>query len=153
MSLDILTVEKVLKSFRDEMGERPDLMIVGSLSLYLNGFDVEVNDIDLEYYDPSPQNLEKLDLFERISPSGIKNYSVDEDKRYDFMYRGVKFNVWIKRVTESLEVVAVKDVRRYTFWNYYKVSNVVSTIRAMREQGRIKDFRNILKLVNQISIH
>lgn len=150
MSLNILTVEKVLKSFRDEMGERPDLMIVGSLSLYLNGFDVEVNDIDLEYYNPSPQNLEKLDLFERISPSGIKNYSVDEDKRYDFIYRGIKFNVWIKGVTESTEVVPIKDVRRYTFWNYYKVSNVVSTVRVMQQYGRSKDYVNLINLAIQL---
>lgn len=153
MSLNLVSVQQVLASFRDEMG-RPELMIVGSLSLYLNGFDVEVNDIDLEYYHPSPQSLEKLKFLAKANPSGIKNYSNEENKRYDFIYQGINFNVWIKSVIDNIdnmEIVEVSEERRHTWWNYYKVSNVVSTIMAMREQRRNKDYRNILKLINQIS--
>lgn len=150
MSLNLVSVQQVLASFRDEIG-RPELMIVGSLSLHLNGFDVEVNDIDLEFYHPSPQSLEKLKFLVKASPSDIKNYSDEENKRYDFIYQGIKFNVWIKSVIDNMEVVEVNEARRHTWWNYYKVSNVVSTIMAMREQRRNKDYRNILKLINQIS--
>lgn len=150
MSLNLVSVQQVLASFRDEMG-RPELMIVGSLSLHLNGFDVEVNDIDLEFYHPSPQSLEKLKFLVKASPSDIKNYSDEENKRYDFIYQGIKFNVWIKGRNDEMEIVSENEIRRHTWWNYYKVSNVVSTIMAMREQRRNKDYRNILKLINQIS--
>lgn len=148
MSLNLVSVQQVLASFRDEMG-RPELMIVGSLSLHLNGFDVEVNDIDLEYYYPSSQSLEKLKFLTKANPSGIKNYSDEGNKRYDFIYQGIKFNVWVKSLID-MEVVEVSEARRHTWWNYYKVSNVISTVKAMRQQGRNKDYKNVMGLINQI---
>ena len=148
MSLNLVSVQQVLESFRDEMG-RPELMIVGSLSLHLNGFDVEVNDIDLEYYHPSPQSLEKIKFLAKANPSGIKNYGDEGNKRYDFIYQGIKFNVWVKSLID-MEVVEVSEARRHTWWNYYKVSNVISTVKSMRQQGRNKDYKNVMGLINQI---
>lgn len=151
--INLKEVQQVLTSFRDMMG-RPELMIVGSLSLHLNGFGVEVNDIDLELHYPSPKSIEKLNMLSEVNPSGVKNYSEQTDKRYDFIYHGIKFNVWLKSEGQVNYTVSIPgeeiNERRYTWWNYYKVSNVVSTVKAMLQQGRSKDYKNLVKIVNQL---
>ena len=143
-----------LNSFRDTL-DKPDLMIVGSLSLYLNGFNVEVSDIDLELRNPSNKVLEKLYLLRISNPVDYPNYSKNNE-RIDFKYQGISFNVWIKR-DKSLDEVDIsmltdtKLERRYTWYNYIKVSNVISTIKAMKEQNRGKDYKKTLELIQQIT--
>lgn len=131
---------------------KPDIMIVGSLALHLHGFEVEVNDVDIEISiikDDKPLMsyplAQKLELLQQANPLPEANNSLkqDSDRRFDFVFKGVKFNIWVKYEGESIH-------KTFTYYNYCKVAGVLTVLEYIKSFGRSKDLLRINNIASQI---
>ncbi len=142
----IRKTDLALENLRTQLGN-PRTMIVGGYSLLLNGFDVEVGDVDIVIYNLEESEIKTLRLLESANPITYERYpELKPEKRYDFIYQNVRFNVWVERMTEEGILK-----RRHTYHNFCMVSNVMSSIREMVKCNRRKDYQKIISLVNQIT--
>jgi len=130
-------LEEVIIDFRNNLVK--DFIVGGSMALVMcGGFDLPITDIDIEVEKSNTNVLIGLAFLSIGSPSECKNYS--EGSRFDFMYKGVKFNAF----------VVEKFTRPFVYMNYIKYGTVMSVINHKKAHNRVKDYQAINSIVNEL---
>jgi len=132
-------MEKVIKEFKNCVSE--NFIVGGSLALAIvGGFNIPVNDIDIEVESSDAETIKKLRMLSIAYPSDVKNYS--KSSRIDFMFMNVKFNAFI--VEKSNRTVVYRD--------YIKYSTVMEVIRHKKIFNRVKDLKSINLIATELLI-
>ena len=128
---------EIVKDFRENLVR--DFIVGGSLALVMvGGFNLPITDIDIEVEETNINALHGLRFLERASPSECKNYS--DGVRIDFIYCGVKFNVFI----------VPKFTRSFVWKDYVKYGTVMSVINHKKSHNRVKDHQSINIIVREL---
>jgi len=128
---------EIVKDFRENLVR--DFIVGGSLALVMTGgFDLPITDIDIEIEETNINAIHGLRFLERASPSECKNYSAGV--RIDFIYLGVKFNVF----------TVPKFTRPFVWKDYVKYGTVMSIINHKKQHNRVKDYQSINCIINEL---
>lgn len=140
---NLSTLDKLLTALGRDRG---GCIITGSIALYVQDFkfDIEndIHDVDiLMPYDPELQA--RLSLLARnsepeLNPHGLypDGKSADGTTRIDFVFQGVRFNVWL---------TPEYDTRAFMYKDYFKYASIRSILEYKMSYNRGKDWDYFMK--------
>ena len=133
-----------LEDFLQLLNIKPeDVLVVGSMALYLSGFPTPVHDLDLEVRNMTESVRNQLKILETstLPPNGYIDHP--DPSRYDIKFRGVEINVW-----DVIEFTPKICLNKQGFPCSF--SDPMSVFRRKKEYGRLKDLKSLQGFAIQV---
>lgn len=120
-------------------------MVVGSMAMYVHGFNVEPHDLDIEIEGISGDSLRALSTMARI------NKDMKSDILSEYVETAPLYRIRIEDVDVDIWVVNKIDYNRTVFYNNIKFGDVLSVIKKKMDMKREKDYKSLVDYINQLT--
>ena len=126
--------------------DKNNILVGGSLSLFISGFPIEgyINDLDIEI-EFSKNMFEKLSLIQKTTNSkrnSVEYYGdFDKTPRFDIIIDGFKVNVWLPK--QLSEMFVYKD--------YVKYKAPMEVLKYKLGYARVKDIQYYKLLISKLT--
>lgn len=151
-SLTLHSVEDLITSFKCDLTQASNtdcnILVVGSSALKAAGFDVKINDVDLEIL-VNENNRHKIDCILRMMTIEHNNeypgMGLSNPNRRFLTYRGIKVDVWL------VSNWSHDTIFRSRFSDDIYYAGVMSILKAKASYYRNKDVKSIIGISNAIN--
>ena len=134
---------KVLTIFSNNF-KGTNMVIGGSMAMYVHGFKVESHDLDIELENPDKSTLATLEAMDKIvqeQDNSIKPLYEKLDGHYRIMISGIYVDVW---------VVEKIDYKRVVEYQGFKFGDVISVLKKKMSMQRDKDYKALTNYIEQL---
>lgn len=134
---------KVLTIFSNNF-KGTDMVVGGSMAMYVHGFEVEPHDLDIELENPDKSTLITLQTMDKVvyeQDNSVKPLYEKFDGHYRIMILGVYVDVWV------LEKI---DYKRVVEYQGFKFGDVISVLKHKMRMHRDKDYKALTKHIEQL---
>lgn len=122
-----------------------NIVVGGSMAMYVHGFCVEPHDLDIEIEGISDDSLRALSTMARINKD-MKSDTLSEYPETSPLYR-----IKIEDVDVDIWVVNKIDYNRTVFYNNTEFGDVLSVIKKKMDMKREKDYKSLVDYINQLT--
>lgn len=134
---------KVLTIFSNNF-KGTNMVVGGSMAMYVHGFKVEPHDLDIELENPDKSTLVTLQTMDKVvreQDNSVKPLYEKLDGHYRIMILGVYVDVWV------LEKI---DYKRVVEYQGFKFGDVISVLKHKMLMQRDKDYKALTKYIEQL---
>lgn len=134
---------KVLTIFSNNF-KGTDIVVGGSMAMYVHGFRLEPHDLDIELENPDEATLTSLKTLNRLvrEQEGFKELLYEpNDGHYRILISGVYVDVW---------VVEKIDYNRIVEYQGFKFGDIISVLKMKMKMCRDKDYKALTNYIEQI---
>lgn len=134
---------KVLTIFSNNF-KGTNMVVGGSMAMYVHGFKVEPHDLDIELENPDKSTLVTLQTMDKVvreQDNSVKPLYEKLDGHYRIMILGVYVDVWV------LEKI---DYKRVVEYQGFKFGDVISVLKHKMLMHRDKDYKALTKYIEQL---
>lgn len=134
---------KVLTIFSNNF-KGTNMVVGGSMAMYVHGFEVEPHDLDIELENPDKSTLTTLQTMDKVvyeQDNSVKPLYEKFDGHYRIMILGVYVDVWV------LEKI---DYKRVVEYQGFKFGDVISVLKHKMRMHRDKDYKALTKHIEQL---
>lgn len=134
---------KVLTIFSNNF-KGTNMVVGGSMAMYVHGFEVEPHDLDIELENPDKSTLTTLQTMDKVvyeQDNSVKPLYEKFDGHYRIMILGVYVDVWV------LEKI---DYNRVVEYEGFKFGDVISVLKHKMCMHRDKDYKALTKYIEQL---
>lgn len=134
---------KVLTIFSNNF-KGTNMVVGGSMAMYVHGFEVEPHDLDIELENPDKSTLTTLQTIDKVvyeQDNSVKPLYEKFDGHYRIMILGVYVDVWV------LEKI---DYKRVVEYQGFKFGDVISVLKHKMRMHRDKDYKALTKYIEQL---
>jgi hypothetical protein len=134
---------KVLTIFSNNF-KGTNMVVGGSMAMYVHGFEVEPHDLDIELENPDKSTLTTLQTMDKVvyeQDNSVKPLYEKFDGHYRIMILGVYVDVWV------LEKI---DYKRVVEYQGFKFGDVISVLKHKMRMHRDKDYKALTKYIEQL---
>lgn len=134
---------KVLTIFSNNF-KGTNMVVGGSMAMYVHGFKVEPHDLDIELENPDKSTLVTLQTMDKVvreQDNSVKPLYEKLDGHYRIMILGVYVDIWV------LEKIDYKKVVEY---QGFKFGDVISVLKKKMFMHRDKDYKALTNYIGQL---
>lgn len=134
---------KVLTIFSNNF-KGTNMVVGGSMAMYVHGFKVEPHDLDIELENPDKSTLAALEVMDKIvreQDNSIKLLYEKLDGHYRILISEVYVDVW---------VVEKIDYKRVVEYQGFKFGDVISVLKKKMYMHRDKDYKALTNYIEQL---
>lgn len=121
------------------------MVVGGSMTMYVHGFNVEPHDLDIEIEGISGDSLRALSTMARI------NKDMKSDILSEYVETAPLYRIRIEDVDVDIWVVNKIDYNRTVFYNNIEFGDVLSVIKKKMDMKREKDYKSLVDYINQLT--